>query len=107
MEANPVRRMFARGGRPKPAKDPPEPTFIDALALQARPNLCHERGWTLEEVEIHRRASCPATGRRVGRPSRFFEHAARQRLKARPRRRGSHPSVEDNAWARAEQAKLN
>jgi hypothetical protein len=51
MEADPVRRMFARGGRLKLAKDPPELTFIDALALRARPHLCAERGWTLEEVE--------------------------------------------------------
>jgi hypothetical protein len=26
-------------------------TFIDALALRAGPDLCRERGWTLEEVE--------------------------------------------------------
>jgi hypothetical protein len=51
VEADPVRRMFARGGRPAPVKDPPELTFIDALSLRARPSLCRERGWTLEEVE--------------------------------------------------------
>ena len=51
MEADPVRRMFARGGRPEPTKDPPELTMVDALAMRARPHLCAERGWTVEEVE--------------------------------------------------------
>jgi hypothetical protein len=51
MEADPVRRMFARGGRPEPARTPPQLTVIDALALRARPHLCEERGWTVEEVE--------------------------------------------------------
>lgn len=51
MEADRVERLFARGGRPKPAKDPPELTMVDALAMRARPHLCAERGWTVEEVQ--------------------------------------------------------
>jgi hypothetical protein len=46
-----VRRLFARGGRPAPVKDPATLTVIDALAMRTHPDLCVECGWTVEEVE--------------------------------------------------------
>jgi hypothetical protein len=50
VEADPVRRMFARGGGPKPGEGPADADCIDALAMRTHPDLCVERGWTVEEV---------------------------------------------------------